>query len=61
MCHQDTYLGRRVKRGLFQSSTKKLINADLNGAIGIARKVANNSVLQIVSRGEVSTPSRISL
>lgn len=61
MCHQDTYLGRRVKRGLFQSSTKKLINADLNGAIGIARKVANDVVLQLISRGEVSTPSRISL
>ena len=34
----DTYLGERVKRGLFRSNTGKLINADLNGAINIMRK-----------------------
>lgn len=32
------YLGNRIKRGLFESSTKQLINADLNGAINIMRK-----------------------
>ena len=32
------YLGNRIKRGLFSSSTNKLINADLNGAINIMRK-----------------------
>jgi len=34
----DIYLGNRRKRGLFNSSTNKLINADLNGAINIMRK-----------------------
>lgn len=35
----EKYLGRRVKRGLFKSSTGKLINADINGAFNILRKV----------------------
>jgi len=35
----EVYLGKRIKRGLFQSSVGKLINADVNGAINIARKV----------------------
>ena len=32
------YLGKREKRGLYSSSTKKLINADLVGAINIMKK-----------------------
>jgi putative transposase len=35
----DIYMGRRIKRGLFKSSTGALINADVNGALGISRKV----------------------
>lgn len=31
----DVYSGRRVKRGLFQSSIGKLLNADVNGALNI--------------------------
>lgn len=38
VCKHNTYLGKRIKRGLFQSSTGKLLNADLNGAINIMRK-----------------------
>ena len=34
-----SYLGKRVKRGLFKSSTGKLINADVNGSLNILRKV----------------------
>ena len=33
------YLGKRVKRGLFQTKDKRLINADLNGSLNISRKV----------------------
>ena len=36
---QSTYVGKRVKRGLFRSSKGLLINADLNGALNILRKV----------------------
>lgn len=33
------YLGKRIKRGLFQSSVGKLINADIGGALNTLRKV----------------------
>lgn len=35
---QKSYQGKRITRGLFKSSTGKLLNADLNGAINILRK-----------------------
>ena len=35
----DTYLGKRVKRGLFKTSTGLLVNADVNGSANILRKV----------------------
>ena len=58
----DKYLGKRVKRGLYQSSTGTLINADVNGAINILRKVSGDSVVrQILSRGGVNPPVRIRL
>jgi IS605 OrfB family transposase len=37
--YKNKYIGERVNRGLFISSTGKAINADLNGAINIMRKV----------------------
>ncbi|MFX1318050.1 MAG: RNA-guided endonuclease InsQ/TnpB family protein [Promethearchaeota archaeon] len=36
--HQTKYLGHRVKRGLFQSSTGLVINADVNAGYNIGRK-----------------------
>ena len=35
--HHNKYLGKRIKRGLFESSNKKLINADVNGSLNILR------------------------
>ena len=32
------YMGKRIRRGLFKSFTKEIINADLNAAINIYRK-----------------------
>lgn len=53
----DTYLGKRKKRGLFQSSVGKLINADVNGALNIMRKVVGDSpVRRIVDRGRLFRP-----
>jgi len=34
----ETYVGRRIKRGLFRASDGRTINADINGALNIARK-----------------------
>jgi len=54
---QDTYMGRRVHRGLFKSSTGKLINADVNGALGISRKVFGDWLLQPeANRGFADNP-----
>ena len=58
MCHHENYMGKRIKRGLFRSASGKLINADLNGAIGILRKVVGERLWQIADRGVVGTPSR---
>lgn len=58
----DVYLGRRVKRGLFKSSVGNLINADINGAINIGRKVIGDSfVKEIVNRGLVFRPKIINI
>lgn len=53
----EVYLGKRKRRGLFQSSIGKLINADINGAINILRKCIGDSfVKEIASRGGVFLP-----
>jgi putative transposase len=59
MCRHDEYVGKRVKRGLFQSSTGKIINADQNGALNIMRKVVGDSyVRKIVDSGHSLCPVR---
>ena len=47
MKHHDKYVGRRIHRGLFRSSTGIYINADLNGALGIMRKVFPEKALAL--------------
>lgn len=62
MKKQESYLGKRKKRGLFQSSIGKVLNADINGAIGIARKVLDDSFLQtIVRSGNAFLPYKINI
>lgn len=36
--HHDSYVGRRVRRGLFKSKYGKKYNADINGSLNILRK-----------------------
>ncbi len=40
--------GKRVKRGMYRTGTGKLINADLNGAANIMRKVETQLDLCLV-------------
>ncbi len=55
-----TYAGKRVKRGLFQSSTGRLINADINGSLNIMRKVVDDSYTnKIINRGLLFNPIKI--
>ncbi len=62
ICYHETYKGKRVKRGLFRSSTDKIINADVNGAINIMRKVIGDScVNEIINRGKAFNPYKVKI
>lgn len=56
---QGSFLGKRVYRGLYKTSTGYKFNADVNAALNILRKskLVDLSVLQ--RRGDVNTPLRI--
>ena len=56
---QDSYLGKRVKRGLFRSAGGKTINADVNGACNILRKVIGNFKFDPIV--VCSTPKKINV
>lgn len=59
MRHLEKRQGKRIKRGLFKSSIGKVLNADINGAIGIMRKVNAISDVQLMNlrdRGDVVSP-----
>lgn len=60
ICKHESYLGRRVHRGLFQSSTGRTLNADVNGALNILRKVVGDScVSRIADRGWLFQPRKL--
>ena len=58
--HQESYLGKRLTRGLYKSSIcGKLLNADCNGAIGIMRKaneISDADIICLRNRGDVVSP-----
>jgi len=60
-----TYCGKRIKRGMFITANGTKINADLNGAINILRKVAGDKeqIIKFVqtqsSRGQVVWPFHV--
>ena len=55
--------GKRVKRGLYQDSQGRLINADCNGAANILRKVATQLGINLaeVGRASLNVPQRYQL
>ena len=57
--------GKRIKRGLYLSSSGLLINADVNGAANIIRKskvaIDSISIIERVGRGLLTNPLRIKL
>lgn len=58
----ENYLGKRKKRGLFQSSINKILNADVNGAINIGRKVFGDCFVQnIINSGQAFCPYKITI
>jgi transposase len=59
--HHEKYMGHRKERGIFQSSTGRLINADINGALNILRKVIGDSsfIKEIVNSVVLFNPVKI--
>ena len=60
MKHHDKYAGKRIHRGLFRSSLNFVIQGDVNGALGIMRKVFPEKALALAelirNRGVAFTP-----
>ncbi|MFL5588966.1 MAG: RNA-guided endonuclease InsQ/TnpB family protein [Ktedonobacteraceae bacterium] len=56
---QETYAGKRMKRGLFRAADGRLINADVNGSYNIIRKVAPHSFEGV--EGVVVRPLRLAV
>lgn len=52
------FSGKRVCRGLYITSTKTKINADVNAALNILRKSNLTDLTVLQARGAVSSPSR---
>lgn len=54
-----SFSGKRIHRGVYQTKTGLLINADVNGALNILRKSNVVDINILYSRGELNTPIRI--
>lgn len=55
----EKYVGRRIKRGLFKTSSGILINSDVNGSLNIGRKVFGDDYFNPTNRGFVLNPIKI--
>ena len=53
------FSGKRIKRGLYQTSKGYQLNADCNGALNILRKSKVVDLSILYNRGELDTPKRI--
>ncbi len=60
ICKHEIYLGKRIKRGLFKSAKKALINADVNGSYNILKKVFPNAFANGIE-GVAVHPYRVNL
>ena len=62
ICKHSKYLGKRIKRGLFQTKEHELINADVNGSLNIMRKVVGNDIYDMLDPIQVcSMPYKITM
>jgi putative transposase len=61
LCHHEKYIGKRITRGLFRSLTGISINADVNAAYNIIRKVFPNAFKGHGIEEIVLSPKRLSV
>jgi putative transposase len=62
--HHETYIGKRVSRGLFRTAKGTIINADVNGSLNIGRKAIPKAFAKAVAdgiEGVVLHPKRINI
>ncbi|MBD0378734.1 RNA-guided endonuclease InsQ/TnpB family protein [Paenibacillus sedimenti] len=59
--NMQTYSGKRIKRGLYQTLQGLFVNADVNAAANILRKSNHKAYQGEVARGILTFPSRIQL
>ena len=58
------YSGERIKRGLYKTKNKRIVNADINAALNIYKKyiiksnLKDDQVNHLMSRG-ITNPSRV--
>ena len=57
--YEGTFSGKRIKRGLYESKSGRLINADVNGAANILRKSKQRLDLERLCAGFLANPLRI--
>ena len=57
----ETYIGNRVKRGLFKTSNRLEINADVNGSLNILRKVIEDDFIDLLNIGCVLQPELVKM
>lgn len=55
------FKGKRIRRGLYQSSNGTILNADVNGAANILRKCKQNLDFEKLCNGLLASPARIRL
>jgi putative transposase len=61
ICKHESYLGKRIKRGLFKSSNNTIINSDINGSLNILRKQFGEVFTLDQIQGFVVNPNKINL
>lgn len=59
--YQGKFSGKRIKRGLYQSSNGTVLNADVNAAANILRKCKQNLDFDKLCNGLLASPVRIRL
>ena len=52
---------RRIHRGLFKSNKNKIINADVNSAYQIMKKVIGDKVIKPIGKGFVFIPKKVTM
>lgn len=58
---KSKFSGRRIRRGLYITSTKTKMNADVNAALNILRKSNLTDLTVLQARGSVSSPLRFKI